>query len=371
MTKFYVADDCRSTFEFLTSLIATSPGWTLAGSATSLEQFTAGVGLVEPDVLIVSIAWLALIASEPTRPQGVILAVSDADEPDELRLALRLGAVDLITPGMARDELIALIERRLPPAGEDAALAALFTGAKGGTGTTFVACHVAGLLSRYAGKRVVLVDRARTAGAADILKTEDAMMRDAADLLPVLDELEEQHIRRVLRDTVAGFAVLRMTPERIGLAEAGHVLSVVRRCCDILMIDAACGDALETSLAGSADKRFMTTTLTEASLRATAALASSSAAGIALIVNRFDARFSVRSGDVAELVDLPVITEIPDDPGAAGRFETTGVPLVERTDLGVIQALLPVAQELAVFDAPPEPRRFGLDRLLKSVRREW
>jgi len=93
-------------------------------------------------------------------------------------------------------------------------------GARGGSGTTFLASHLAAALAEE-GRRCVLVDLDGSfADVSVALGVEPgADVRTIADLLPVAGELAPDHVRDALFQHARGFAALLAPPEPRGLPE--------------------------------------------------------------------------------------------------------------------------------------------------------
>lgn len=91
-------------------------------------------------------------------------------------------------------------------------------GAKGGVGTTMLACNLAVALRQLTGRRVALVDADVLGGDAGVL-FDLAPSRSVADVLPVLRDLEADLVGKLLTEHATGVRVL-FAPEQFQRAEA-------------------------------------------------------------------------------------------------------------------------------------------------------
>lgn len=408
--KVYLADDHKPSFDFLVGIIREKDGWELVGSASSLCHFMKDVFTKEPDVVLISTAFLALLSPDDkhqlsgTLPASVIVAISDSYGPGEIRLALRLGARDLISSDLGQDEVIDLLQSHydttkrcsdflikqhgfsqvssnLPALSYETSKTvklALFTSAKGGVGKTFIACHVAGILAAFSDARILLIDLAGFSGPSMVLKPYDEDLPDTAELIPVIDELNDQHIEHVSVRREPGFFVMKATidatednalhPEHIN-----KIVSLAKESYDVILIDISeANNLVNKDLRELVDQIYIVTTLNLSSFVSNEnklrrhKIENSSEHAVSLIVNRFDSRLSIKDKDIQEITGLPVSAKICEDLGLAACFEREGKVQKPRIDLSLIQSMMPIAQYLYPFEIVKD--RHWLPQFLKRER---
>jgi pilus assembly protein CpaE len=400
--KIFIADDKPESLKLLKDAVERR-GWEAVGTAATLDGFLKTVFHHEPDVILISIAFLALLSPEDEKqlggvlPSAVIIAVSDNNDHEELKWALRYGARDLIALSQSVSEILATIERyhraaedrkeylvkqhgflkggtelpALEPVETKICKTVVFAGSKGGVGTTFIASHVAGLLAAHSNAKVIYADMSGPIATDVTLHMTAEKPRQIKDLTPVLDELGTQHIENILARHASGFEVVRLWQsaafeEAVNVKHIARVIELVAEMCDVLVID--CGIPDLTYLKQALRHRcsfYIVTTLNISSLRSAVSLSTSIAHSIqtvselSLISNRYDGKVSLSSKDLNKIYLQQVISEIPEDLGTARLFEEKGKMLTDRPDLAVIRGMADIAARIYPFEMP-EPKRFRI-----------
>lgn len=120
-----------------------------------------------PDALVLHLGetWRAELESLAARPadrRPPLIVVGSTNDTTTMRLAMQAGARDLLPLPLVEADLVAALERidrdhRAAASGQEGTVTA-FMNAKGGCGSTFLACNVAHALTTLSHKRVALVD---------------------------------------------------------------------------------------------------------------------------------------------------------------------------------------------------------------------
>ena len=120
-----------------------------------------------PDALVLHLGetWRAELESLAARPadrRPPLVVVGSTNDTTTMRLAMQAGARDLLPLPLVEADLVAALERidrdhRAAASGQEGTVTA-FMNAKGGCGSTFLACNVAHALTTLSHKRVALVD---------------------------------------------------------------------------------------------------------------------------------------------------------------------------------------------------------------------
>lgn len=181
----------------------------VVATANDEGQIVSAVRQVSPDVVLASTAVLgAITAAGPP-----IVVVDTQVSTGDLRSVIARGAAAFILWPDERDQLLRAIGRFRPQAGPlpiGGGCVTAVIGARGGSGATFVATHVADALARsQTGQRVALVDADLFgAGAAVVLGAARVEgTKTIQELLPVLDELDPGHLDEVMWEHPRGFRV--------------------------------------------------------------------------------------------------------------------------------------------------------------------
>jgi pilus assembly protein CpaE len=273
------------------------------------------------------------------RSGGTVLVAQEMTVPI-LREAIDAGALAVFAWPEERNELATFLTgtkaSRVEGSPGRGRVIAVF-GARGGAGTTFVATHlVAALADR--GRRSVLVDL--DASFADVTVAlgvgSNKQVRTVADLLPVVDELEPDHLDDALFKHPRGFSVLfapaqENAGERIpqGLYSASVALLAGAFDEVVLHIPRRIDDLARIGV-GMADAVVLVVTLDLFSLygarRAMAALHMNEPIGrCRVVVNRLG-RAEVAPGDVRRVLGVPAAAIVRFDPKIP-RVQARGVLL--------------------------------------------
>jgi pilus assembly protein CpaE len=269
---------------------------------------------------------IVLIAREPT--------------PELLRSALQSGMRDVLSLPLAFEEIqeglrgaaawSRLVRERMSGDGViDPMYSAggkmiAIAGAKGGTGTSTVAVHLAlEATRRNRARTVCLADFDLQAGDVGLL-LDLAHRRSVADLRDVAHDLSPRQIENTVYRHPSGLRVL-LAPtegeyaEEIDMATARRILGALRSCYDIVIVDVGTvvsdANAMATEMA---DEVFVVTTPDVPSLRAANRLMAlwerlqARKESIRVILNRVDKDLEVQPDLVRKVVDAPLTkTMIP------------------------------------------------------------
>jgi Flp pilus assembly CpaE family ATPase len=321
----------------------------VAGAATDVVQLERAMRQGTIDAVICC-GHLAAQIDDPGR-----LASGDGDHAPQvhlvspeltvadLRRAIQLGAAGAFRWPEERNALGRQLHRRrasAPRPGARRGLIVAVHGARGGAGTTFIACQLAVALSAR-GLSTVLMDAALAFSdvTAALGVPADQPVRTISDLLPVVDEISTEHLAKVLYPHPAGFGVLLgpIVPSTIGAAEgtlARSALSSLRSAHDVVVVhtprslDTAAHESLQL-----ADVTLLVTTLDLFSLygakRAVQRLAASSPTHLDVVVSN-TVRAPVGVGDLARVIGMTPIARVRFD-AAVPRAQQRGELLRPRS----------------------------------------
>ncbi len=383
-----LADDNETTFSSMLSLIGETNGWTVAAGARDRDGLMAAGLAVDADVCVISEGLLAVLdvgerrALAAANPGAVTLAVADGEEYDNVKRALRLGARDtLIVKPETVEENRALIEQyfaesrarrelmvrqaefslELPALEQVSGTVAVICGADGGTGKSFIALQLAGILARHAAAKTLLIDgdilfAGLTRKLGDGISTETGL----PDLTTVMGEITAELIARVACDHPAGFSFLagpvsNETRDNMGLEILTEITREARGCYQAIIIDLPAG-SVPTGVLEEADIIFTVMKPDAVSAGCARCLAGRTDSGDEAgarwygLVNGDDRPDALPEAELARLSGLTIAASLPQDNGAGRLFDREGIVLADRTDLAVVRAIVPAAQRVINFE---------------------
>ena len=315
----------------------------VVGTAQDASQLANAVRQLEPDAVV---AAPTLAPARGSLNGTALLALDTTQSVGALRRAIRSGASGFYLWPAEREELASAAARIAPSADElgetDATVVAVYA-PRGGAGATFVATHLAAALARRE-RRTVLIDLDLQFAdvSAAIGAPNDEETRTIADLVPLGDEIERQHLEEVLWEHAVGFSALLAPPELFP-SRRGHqtyraAIAAVRRTCDVVVLDVPRPlDELSTVGFDVADRVLIVLGLEVLSFRD--AKRAIEAAALEdrcdFVVNRAG-RSEIAPRDVERVFGRPPLTVIPSDRAiSAARDHGRLVPMRGRVGRAV------------------------------------
>jgi pilus assembly protein CpaE len=274
-----------------------------------------------------------------------LLLVYGPDDKDVILRAMRLGAREYIAPGReAKDDLLLALERILRERGPETTKGArapliAVMGAKGGVGTTFVACQLsAGLAHR--GAKVTVVDGHLRLG--DVALYFDLRPRyTITNLATTADGLDAAYLQTVLASHRSGVQVLA-APERpeeadvISASHLDHALAILRSENDWVVVDTPRDfDEKSVHLLDQASSILLVTTCDVPALNHTRLQLDllqrlgHSPHRVHVVVNRVDKNAPVQGKEIADFLDRKWDVRLPNDYPSASACVNEGRPLWE------------------------------------------
>lgn len=287
-------------------------------------------GIAEAD------AWLL----GPSRPRVCVVG-PDLNVP-MLRSAIALGAEGAFRWPEERHALAQLVRRRRRDGGHGGSAAGSVVGvygARGGAGTTFVACQLAAALA-VGGGPTALMDAgfAFSDVTAALGMPADGSPRTVADLAPVADELSPEHLSKVLVAHPAGFsALLGPVADASQVVDPGLVRAAIAALREsfrtVIVHTSRSADPATVAALDAADTVLLVTTLDLFSLyggkRVLHRMGQPDRPRVRVVVNKA-ARPGDRAGDVERVLGSAPIATVRLDP-AVPRAQERGEVLGTRS----------------------------------------
>jgi Flp pilus assembly CpaE family ATPase len=322
-----------------------------------------------PDVVIVC----PVLTREVQHPSAAgrtrnLLVVGEEMTVPLLRDSIDAGAKAVLAWPEERDELaraIAILVGSDDWAAAPRGRVVAVYGPRGGSGTTFIASHIAAALAD-GGKRCVLVDLdgcfADVSVALGIAPGQD--VRTVADLVAVADELEPDHIEDALFRHPRGFAALLAPPEPTHVPDIpsglyGGAVALLALSHDVVVLHSPrCLDEAARTGLRLADEVLLVVSPDLFSLysarRAISALGFQAGDGRCQVVINPHSRGDISLADIEDILGIPPAATVRFDP-AVSRFQDRG-ELLRARSRGAWRDVQALAKRVAADAAASTPR---------------
>jgi pilus assembly protein CpaE len=306
-----------------------------------------------------------------SRPEIVVAAADRARDPEAVIAAMRAGATEFLAPPFDLQHLKAAVDKRPKASGERklGRLTAVLP-ARGGSGASMVAVHLASSIWQVSKSRVLLVDFDFQAGsiAFRLGLNPEFTLADALARIDIVDELWQR-----LAHQGEGFEVLAAPAsfKSLPLEYLGRLPELFRSTIHTYshaVVDMPPGmfSASEYVL-DLADQVYLVTApevvaLHLARRRVTELLEMGvSKEKIRLVVNRMDSKQPLGEKEIEEAVGLPVACALSNNYTAVSTAALKGLLIAKETDLG--RQLHSLARQIAGAETK-EPVASGWKKLL-------
>jgi len=210
--------------------------------------------------------------------------------------------------------------------------------AKGGVGKSLIATNLGVAVGVGQKHSTALIDLSPGLGTADVLLDLEPE-RSWADLLPVMDELTDKHLRLAVTEYRPGMDLLACPPglledERLDREDIASLLGVFREKYEVIFLDTASGwGSVNRAAYLFADLRLMVLTPDVPSLRTTRRYLNSipeKEITTGLVINQNSPGAAVEPQEIADHLDLKVFSVLPMDPNGVWSNVSYGQPCVLR-----------------------------------------
>jgi pilus assembly protein CpaE len=289
---------------------------------------------------------LRLVEDAETGDKGKFIVYSESADPKVAARTMRAGIREYLLVPLERGALDDALNRtakflreKSDPSEKRIGSLLVFTGSKGGSGVTTVACNVAIALAQRPDQRVLLVDLALPIGDAALclgiaadFSTEDALRSP--------DRLDARYLQSLLVKHSSGVWVLAaptQVPEvEVSQTAVDKLTSVARQQFDHVIVDVGSRiDVAAKVLFKEASTVYLVTQTGISELRNSNRLISQffteGSPNLEIVVNRIEARFNDPANEevIVKALGRPVRWKFPDDQSAARALQNGDAGLME------------------------------------------
>lgn len=319
---------------------------------------------------------LKALASRPTQRRPPVIVIGSLSNAADLRLAMQAGARDMLPEPLIAADLLAAVARirrdRRPSESPPEANITAFINAKGGCGSTLLACNVAHAQASLAGRRVALLDLDLQFGAIPIY-FDLFPKRGIVQALENIDGLDETALSAYMARHESGLDILASAAEDPLPLDADIRPERIRRLLELLMqqhdhvvvdlprrIDPATRMIFERAHRIALVVQQSVAVLRDASrlistLRRELSISSDR---IVTVVNRYDKRVTISPDDIRRTLSITDLSLIPNDYPTVSASIDTGSPLLVYARWKAITKSIVQLQERLDYGASSAPPGF-------------
>jgi pilus assembly protein CpaE len=265
--------------------------------------------------------------------------------PDFLINSIRLGIADVLPTPISHDELIQAIKRvegisRASKPTEKKGKVIAFVGAKGGVGTTFLACNFAYILAGVHERKVTLLDLDLQFGDALLYLSDIQAPNTLADLVGDISRLDSSLLESSMVNILPNFGVLASSEdaERSEEIKAEHIdalLTLAKSQFDYIILDI--GRTLNATSVKALDHSnfiFLVMQTTLPCIRSAKRLISIFKSlgynkdKVKLIINRYDKGSDIQIKDVELTSGMEVFAMVPNSYHYVSSSVNQGIPIL-------------------------------------------
>lgn len=314
---------------------------------------------------------LELVARLSAGNAGTIMVYSEKDDPELATRAQRAGARECLLLPLeqgAMAEALArtntTVRKKTLPVGKREGKLLVFTGSKGGSGVTTVACNIAIALAQTPNQRVLLIDFALPIGDAALCLGISAGYTTEYALLNI-ERLDATLLQNILAKHRSGIFVLA-APTKVPEVEVSKgaiekLMAIARREFDHVIVDAGTRiDAAAKALFEHASTTYLVTQTGISELRNSNRVISQffakGNANLEIVINRFDSRFHETANEdvVVKALGRPVRWKIPNDQSAARGLQSGDK---EQAETRISRISLEMASSITGRPIPQEKKK--------------
>jgi pilus assembly protein CpaE len=317
---------------------------------------------------------LELVESICVNSGATVMVYSAQTNPDMLVRCMRAGAREFLTlpfaPGVMAEALVRASARRsaIRPTKKTAGKLWVYLGAKGGSGTTTLACNFAVALAQESGQNTLLIDLDLPLGDA-ALNLGIVAEYSTINALQNANRLDSAFLATLLIKHSSGVSVLA-APGKFPQYQAANdqidkLLQVARMDFDHVVVDVGSRlDLTGTSLFKDASAIYLITQVGIPELRNSNRLISQFFTGggpkLEIVINRWAPKtLGVAEEHITKALTRPAQWKIPDDYATVRRMQNTATPLALE-DSPISRTIRTMARAVTGQTSAPEKKGFSL-----------
>lgn len=324
-----------------------------------------------PDILVFlldknNLAILNYLSTLPKAVRPALLVITSIDDNNLMRLAMQAGARDFFTAPVDELELQKALTRLIADcqyAGDSSpGVLTTIVNAKGGSGSSLIACNLAHITAVASDAKTMLVDMDLQFGTQSLLldlKPEHTMI-EALDQIGHLDFMALDGYTAKHRSNLRLLSVLAeniVLPGEISLENINQLLTISLNNYDRVFIDLPrLIDPISATILDKSDQIIIVVQQTLSHMRDAKRLIrilkselSVTEKNILILVNRYNPNSSLQLKDIQSTLDELNIVMIPNDYERVASATNLGVPLFDYArNAPITQAILELAEILDV-----------------------
>jgi pilus assembly protein CpaE len=317
---------------------------------------------------------LELVESICVHSNTTVMVYSAQTNPDMLVRCMRAGAREFLTlpfaPGVMAEALVRASARRsaIRPIKKTAGKLWVYLGAKGGSGTTTLACNFAVSLAQESGQNTLLIDLDLPLGDA-ALNLGIVAEYSTINALQNANRLDSSFLATLLIKHSSGVSVLA-APGKFPQYQAANdqidkLLQVARMDFEHVVVDVGSRlDLTGTALFKDASAIYLITQVGIPELRNSNRLISQFFTGggpkLEIVINRWAPKtLGVAEEHITKALTRPAQWKIPDDYATVRRMQNTATPLALE-DSPISRTIRTMARAVTGQTAAPEKKGFSL-----------
>ncbi|BEQ13673.1 AAA family ATPase [Desulfoferula mesophila] len=233
----------------MSRFVVGSPLADLLGTAESTDELARMIMINKPDVIFVEFdsednELLKILENSKADGKSHLVTFSEHAEPSDLRLAMRLGAVEFLTSDLHSsdfNETLNFIMREATIAAEKQGKLLMVTGVKENVGATTFALNLAWMLSQNYHNRVCLFDMDLAFGDLSVL-LDKASKRPIMEIVENYKSLDAAFLKNVVTEISKDLFLLpspanQIYADEVSLAHIEQVMFLLLNSYDIVIVD--------------------------------------------------------------------------------------------------------------------------------------
>lgn len=397
--RIYIADDDEESREQVIEFVNNEPEWKVVGYSANYDDFLSDIVNLKSDIALISTNILYFLKGQDKErifqelPFLSLIAYGEEESERNLKLSLHCGAREFITwdadKNMVKSQINTIFrisqqkkrESASPMPIENTSLnegqIISVCSARAGTGKTFLATHLAAVISQFTKSKVVLVDFNFQFDDLRFLlaNTKKEKIENINTLIPVANELNLDIVESVLWSHPLGFKVLfsgsQFQNGEMPSEKLTQILTNLTQYYNFIIVDTDPSILNETNL----NSFFLSRHIILLTFPDILSLVNTKKVleyfqqkklvgkRLKIVVNRYDIPHSISIKDIENFLSLPVEGKLIEDNHALSLFVNRGLILTDYLDLTIMQGIKEIASLMMSLNIPKIKNKYNKRRL--------